>query len=118
MYSDCKALRVAFENLNIHGRLSRWLGIMTEYDIEIRHVQSKQNLLVNYISQSVGVVAVEEDGEDRYLIEQYFCKHAKEGLQMTELVVTISRNPELEGLLKIVEIVLVSEYRTRTPVPL
>lgn len=37
--SDHEALRSAFKKNDIHGRLTRWLNLMDEYDLEILHMQ-------------------------------------------------------------------------------
>lgn len=53
VYSDHKALRGAFEKVEIHGRLSRWLDIVAEHAFEIRQVDGKGNVLDDYLSRSI-----------------------------------------------------------------
>lgn len=43
------------------------------------------------------------------MMEQIFCKHTKDGMEMIELVAIIDRKPELEEPLEIIKNVLVSE---------
>lgn len=67
MYSGREAVRAVFEKTDIHSRLARWLDIIAEDVFEICYVGGKQNLLSDYPSRSVGVVANEQDEEDKLL---------------------------------------------------
>lgn len=115
-YSDHKALQAAFEKVYIYGRLVRWLDIMAKYSFEICYVEDKQNVLAYYLSRSVGEVAVEKDSEERQKIEQYFCKHTKEGLETTELVGMIDGNLDLKKAFRLIKNSLVSGDGTKTHV--
>lgn len=51
--SQYQALRAEFEKLDNHGPLCRWLHIMEEYEFEIRHEDSDQKSLGDYLSHFV-----------------------------------------------------------------
>lgn len=58
VYSGHKAFRAAFEDADIHGRLTIWLNIMAEYAFEICYVKGKQNVLSDFLPRSFGEVVV------------------------------------------------------------
>lgn len=53
-FSNHKALRGAFEMVDIHGRLARWLDFMAEYAFEIHVVNGDRSALADYLSRPVG----------------------------------------------------------------
>lgn len=89
---------------------------MAEYAFEICYVEGRQNVHADYLSRSVGEIAVKEDEEEKHVIEQYFCKHVKEGLETITLVATIGSNQELKDSSEIISDDLVSVDGTRAPV--
>lgn len=73
---------------------------MVEYDFENFYVEGRQNVLADYTLRSVEQKSVEEDYKGEHLVEYYFCIHAKEELDMTELVAIIGSSSDLEESLK------------------
>lgn len=69
---------MAFEKVGIHGRLTKLLVINADYAIEIIYVEGENNLLSGSLSRSVEKRAVEENEEEKNVIEEYFWKHFKE----------------------------------------
>lgn len=47
---------------------------MAELAIKIYFVEDERNVLTDYISRSVGGVAIEKDEKDKQIKEQLFCK--------------------------------------------
>lgn len=74
VFSDHKALRSAFEKVDIHGRQASCLNIMAEHVFKIRHIEGKINALADYFSRSVGSEEVTERQEVKVRIEYFFVK--------------------------------------------
>lgn len=104
--------------MDIHERLARWLDIMSDYAFEICHDEGKQNVLADYLSGSVGEVAVEGDKKEKQTIQEYFCKCTKEDLEIMELIAMVCGDLELEESLRIIKNVLVSGGGTKKAVRL
>lgn len=87
---------------------------MAEFAFGIYYFQEKQNGLTDHLSLSMEEKVIKIEEERMHVIEQYFCKNPKEGLEMIELVATFGSNTELEELLHIIKNDLVSGDGTRT----
>lgn len=52
LYTDHQALRAAFNSRDPHGRLSRWLAFLAEYDFEIRYHPGRDNVVADFFSRA------------------------------------------------------------------
>lgn len=50
VHKDQQTLQTAFKKKDIHGRLSRWMDMMTEYDFEIKYEPGKAYGAAEYLS--------------------------------------------------------------------
>lgn len=42
-----------FGKTDIHGRMTRWLNLMAEYEFEMRHLAREKNITTDYLSRSI-----------------------------------------------------------------
>lgn len=89
IYCVQKALQSSFANVNLHGRLSRWLYVIAEYAFQICYVGGKHNVVVDYLSRSVGEEAEDSDEDNKQVMERYFCRYCRQELDTAELIATI-----------------------------
>ena len=53
--SDYNGLRYFFDQPNINSRKARWLKMLCEFDMEIRYIKGKENMVINSLSRRVKV---------------------------------------------------------------
>ena len=49
--SDHSGFRYMFDQPNLNSRKARWLGTISDYDIKIRYIKGKENVVVNALSK-------------------------------------------------------------------
>lgn len=49
VYMEQKTLETAFQLVDIHGRLFRWIELMAEYDLEVIYMPKADNFEVDYL---------------------------------------------------------------------
>lgn len=59
---------------------------------------------------------MEEEGEDKKVIEQIFCEHDKKGLQTVEEIATVNSNSHLQDFSKAFKNSFDSRVGTETPI--
>ena len=49
---DNISLKYLFDQQNMNARQARWLGFLSKYDFEIKHIKGKENKVVDFLSRN------------------------------------------------------------------
>lgn len=52
VYTDHQALKTAFTWRDVHGRIARWMALVSEYTFEVRHTPGRLNGPADYLSRA------------------------------------------------------------------
>lgn len=53
VYSNHQSLPTAFTGKDVHGRIARWLALISEYTLMVRHTPGRENWPAAYLAQKV-----------------------------------------------------------------
>jgi hypothetical protein len=56
LMTDHRGLRYLFDQPKLNARQARWMGLLSEFDFEIKHIKGKENRVVDALNRSMKTI--------------------------------------------------------------